>query len=825
MTEPTTGRPLPSSASVVVVGGGVGGASVAYHLAQLGRTDVVLVDRSELTSGSTFHSAGLVGQLRADPTLTRMNAYSVELYRRLQQTEHPPGWVECGGIRLASSPERMEELRRQISWATSYGLPLHEISPAEAQEMFPLLDTTGVVGGAYLASDGYVDPSQLCYALANRARAEGVQVHPHTRVTGIDAPRGRVARVHTDRGTIACETVVDCGGMFAAEIARLVEVRLPIVPMSHQYVVTDAFLERRESPLPTLRDPDLLVYFRQEVDGLVMGGYERTAEPWTATARSYDAIPPDFNGRLLPEVWDRFEEITHNSQVRVPAMADVGLRKVINGPEAFTPDNEFLLGETEVDGFFVAAGFCAHGIAGAGGIGKVMAEWIVSGDPGMDVWHMDVRRFGAQYRSPSYTLARTLETYETYYDIVYPGQEREAGRPLRTSPAYPWHVEHGASFGEKSGWERVNHYETNSAAGDDSRRPRGWAGRLWSPATGVEHTATRDAVALYDESSFSKLLVTGPDAADLLQWVCDNDVARGVGDVTYTQALNARGGIECDFTVTRLGAEELLVVTGTSFGGHDASWLRRQARRRDAAVRVDDVTGQYVTYALWGPRSREVLRELTGADLSNAAHPFMTARDLAVGDVPVRALRVTFVGELGWELYAPAEFGLGLWTALWEAGRGHGMVAAGYRAIESLRLEKGYRVWSTDITPETDPYEAGLGFCVKLDKPGGFEGRDALVAKKAAGATRRLCCLVLADPRVVALGSEPVRVGGEVVGRVTSGGYGSTTDASIAYGYLPVDLAKPGTAAEVNVFGDWVAAEVVAQPLVDPTSSRVRADG
>ena len=411
MPGPVTGRPLPSAASVVVVGGGVGGASVAFHLAELGVTDVVLVDRAELTSGSTFHYAGLVGQLRADPTLTRMNAYSVELYRRLQQTEHAPGWVECGGIRLASSPERMEEIRRQIGWATAYGLPLQEISADEAHELFPLIDTTGVVGGAYLTSDGYLDPSQLCYALANLAREKGVQVHPHTRVTAIDTERGRVTRVHTDKGSIDCETVVDCGGMFAAEIARMVGVRLPLVPMSHQYVVTEAFLDRRERPLPTLRDPDLLVYFRQEVDGLVMGGYERQAEPWATDARSYDAIPADFNGRLLPEVWERFEEITANSQVRVPAMADVGLRKVINGPEAFTPDNEFLLGETEVDGFFVAAGFCAHGIAGAGGVGKVMAEWIVSGDPGMDLWHMDVRRFGRQYRSPSYTLVKTLETY------------------------------------------------------------------------------------------------------------------------------------------------------------------------------------------------------------------------------------------------------------------------------------------------------------------------------------------------------------------------------------------------------------------------------
>jgi 4-methylaminobutanoate oxidase (formaldehyde-forming) len=809
----------------VVIGGGVGGASVAFHLAELGITDVVLLDRAELTSGSTFHSAGLVGQLRADPTLTRMNAYSVELYRRLQQTEHAPGWVECGGIRLASSPERMEEIRRQIGWATAYGLPLQEITAAEAQELFPLIDTAGVVGGAYLASDGYLDPSQLCYALANLAREKGVQVHPHTRVTAIDTERGRVTRVHTDKGSIDCETVVDCGGMFAAEIARMVGVRLPLVPMSHQYVVTDAFLERREQPLPTLRDPDLLVYFRQEVDGLVMGGYERQAEPWATDARSYDAIPADFNGRLLPEVWERFEEITANSQVRVPAMADVGLRKVINGPEAFTPDNEFLLGETEVDGFFVAAGFCAHGIAGAGGVGKVMAEWIVSGDPGMDLWHMDVRRFGRQYRSPSYTLVKTLETYQTYYDIVYPGQEREAGRPLRTSPAYPWHVEHGASFGEKSGWERVNHYESNAARGDESRRPRGWAGRLWSPAVGVEHAATREAVAVFDESSFAKLMVTGPDAAALLEWVCDNRVARGVGDITYTQALNVRGGIESDFTVTRVADDEFLVVTGTAFGNHDAAWLRRQARRRDATVRVDDVTGALVTYALWGPRSRDLLRGLTGADLSNAAFPFMTAQEISVADVPVRALRVTFTGELGWELYASAEYGLGLWTTLWEAGREHGLVAAGYRAIESLRLEKGYRVWSTDITPETTPYEAGLGFCVKLDKPGGFEGREALVAAKAQGLSRRLCCLTLADRGAVALGGEPVRVAGEVLGRVTSGGFGYTVDAPIAHAYLPVDVATPGTGVEVNVFGEWVAGAVTRQPLVDPDGTRTHADG
>ncbi len=452
MAEPTSA--LPDQARVVIIGGGVGGASIAYHLAELGETDVVLLDRDELTSGSTFHSAGLVGQLRADPTLTRMNKYSVDLYRRLQQTEHAPAWVESGGIKLASSPERLDEIRRQISWAQTYDLPLHEISPDEARERFPLMSTDGVVGACFLESDGQVDPSQLCMALATLARQAGVTIRTHTRVTGIDTvdighDQRRVSRVRTERGDIACEVVVDAAGMFAAEVARMVDVRVPIVPMSHQYVVTEAFfgqhgaghgLEPGHPTLPSLRDPDLLVYFRQEVEGLVMGGYERNPEPWSTTSTAYDAIPADFNGRLLPEAWERLEEIASNATVRVPAMAEVGLRSVINGPEAFTPDNEFCLGETSVAGFFVAAGFCAHGIAGAGGIGKVMAEWIVEGEPEFDLWHMDIGRFGAAYASPSYTLARTMENYQTYYDISYPGLERQAGRPLRTSPVYGWHV-------------------------------------------------------------------------------------------------------------------------------------------------------------------------------------------------------------------------------------------------------------------------------------------------------------------------------------------------------------------------------------------------
>jgi len=829
-------QPLPDRVRVVVIGGGVGGASVAFHLAERGETDVLLVERSELTSGSTFHSAGLLGQLRADPTLTRMNTYSVELYRRLQQSDVPPGWVEAGGIRLASSPERMQEIRRQISWARTFDLPLEEVTGAEAQQMFPLMDPAGVVGGAYLASDGWIDASMLCHSLVTLARRAGVTVATSTRVVGIDVDRGRVHRVRTDRGDVECEVVVNTGGMFAAEIGRLAGVRVPVVPLSHQYLVTDTLLpdrlggrDHRADPLPTLRDPDLLVYFRQEGDGLVMGGYERTPEPFSATATTYDAIPADFNGRLLPERWDRLEEITENSQVRVPAMAEAGIRTMINGPEAFTPDNEFCLGETEVDGLFVAAGFCAHGIAGAGGIGRLMAEWVLDGEPGMDVSHMDVRRFGSRYRSPSYTLARTLETYATYYDISYPAHERSAGRPLRTSPAYEWHQAHGAVFGEKAGWERVNYYAANKAAGDDSLRPSGWAGRDWSSATGAEHLATRASAGLFDESSFAKIEVAGPGAAELLEWVCDNQVARDVGAVTYTQLLNARGGIEADVTVTRTADDTFWVVTGTAYGAHDLDWLRRQARRRGVSPRITDVTGAYVCYALWGPRSREILSALTPTDLADSAFPFLTAQETTVGDVPVRALRVTFTGELGYELYASSEYGRRLWQLLWDAGRPHELVAAGYRAIDSLRLEKGYRSWGTDVTPETTPYEAGLGFCVALDKAGGFLGRDALVtARERAGRDgpdRRLRCLVLDDPRRVVLGGEPVRLGrsdGRVAGRVTSGGFGYSVGASIAYAYLPTAGSEPGTPVSIDMFGEWTGATVAAEPVFDPGNGRVR---
>jgi 4-methylaminobutanoate oxidase (formaldehyde-forming) len=648
---------LRNRARAVVIGGGVGGASILYWLARLGWTDTVLVERARVTSGSTFHSAGLVGQLRGSLSLTRMMINSVDLYRNLRdEVGLETGWHEVGSLRLASSAERMEELARQAGWAKTFGLPLELISAEEAQRLFPPMSTDGVLGAAYLPTDGYIDPSQLTFALVEGARRRGAEICEDTRVTSIEVVDGEVRRVITDKGPIETELVVNAGGMFAPEIGRLAGVVVPIIPMAHEYLITKPSGLRLD--MPTMRDPSLLVYFRPESGGLVMGGYERDPAPW-----GLDGIPADFNGRLLTEDWDRFDPLMRNAIVRVPSLKDAEVVRLVNGPEAFTPDGEFILGPSEVRGFWVAAGFCAHGLAGAGGMGRLVAEWIVNGRPEIDAWEMDSRRFGRHYMSREYTLARTVEIYSTYYDVKYPGHERSAGRPLRTSPAYPRLSELGAAFGEKSGWERVNWFEPNTARGDESMRPRGWAGRLWSPAIEAEHRACREAAGLFDFTSFAKIEVRGAGAAPFLEQLCDNHVARGVGRLTYTQMLNDDGGIECDFTVTRLADDRFRIVTGTAFGRHDLSFIREHSPR-DGSVQVEDVTSAYACIGLWGPKARTILQSLTPADVSNAAFPYMTARELAVGPVPCLALRVTYVGELGWELYCPAEFGLRLWDAL-----------------------------------------------------------------------------------------------------------------------------------------------------------------
>jgi 4-methylaminobutanoate oxidase (formaldehyde-forming) len=808
---------MTEDAQAIIIGGGVAGASIAYHLAQMGWSDVVLLERAELTSGSTFHSAGLVGQLRSTVTLTRMMMYGVDLYRRLKdETGYDPGWHEVGSLRLASSPDRSEELKRLSGWGKTFGLPLEIIGTEEALELFPLFDPEGIHGAAYLSTDGHLDPSGLTMALATGARARGVRILTGIRVTGIDVEGGRVRGVATDHGDFRSEVVVNAAGMWAHEIGRMAGIEVPLVPMSHQFLITKP-IDGVQGNFPTMRDPDLLVYFREEVGGLVVGGYERNPAAW-----SLDGIPQDFNHRLLAPDWERFEQLSEGAQRRVPVLEHAEINQMINGPEAFTPDGEFILGESEVRGLYVAAGFCAHGIAGSGGAGRVMAEWIVEGEPSLDVWKMDIRRFGRHYRSRSYTLGRATEIYATYYDIHYPHEERQAGRGLRLSPAYPRLAELGAEFGEKAGWERPNWFRSNEDPAYESLRPRGWAGQFWSTAIPAEHVATREGAGLFDETSFAKIEIAGPGACEFLQRLCDNDVDKPVGTVVYTSMPNSRGGIECDFTVSRLEEERFRIVTGTAFGNHDLGWIRRHVPD-DGSVEVRDVTSAYSCLGLWGPKAREILSSVCRDDLSNEGFPYMRAREVTVGDVPCTALRVTYVGELGWELYPPMEFGLRLWDLLMEAGEPHEVVPAGYRAIDSMRLEKGYRVWGADITPEDNPYEAGLGFAVKLSKAVPFIGKEALGRVKAEGVVRRLCCLLLADLNAVALGNEPVRSKEDIVARVTSGGQGYTLGRSIAYAYLPAELAEPGTEVQVEVFGDWVPAEVAAEPLWDPTGERIRA--
>lgn len=815
-----------------MIGGGVAGCSVAYHLARLGWAEVILVEQHELTEGTTWHSAGFVGQLRSTVTQTKMIMYSAGLYPELAElTGLDPGWRGVGGLRLATTPERVEESLRLAGAGETYGLGLEVVSGAEAKEMLPLLHADDVRAALWLPGDGWLDPALLARALAAGARKLGVRIHTGTRVTGLDVAKGAITGVRLASGTegsedfeelsVRAETVVVAAGAASGRVGRLAGVDIPVVPIKHQYVTTESF--GVPSSMPTVRDPDNIVYFREENGGILVGGYIRDPEIWDTVA------PLDEPRTVFPPDMPKFRESWESAVRRVPELGRTEITKVVHGPEAFTPDGEFLLGETPVRGLWAAAGFCVHGLAAAGGVGKVMAEWIVDGSPEYDMFGMDLRRFGAHARSASWTRAKALDSYSKYYDIVYPGEERTAARPLRRSPAWVRHVELGAAFGEKSGWERVNWYEPGRDLLPDDRSPRpdGWAGRIWSPAVREECLATRDAAGLFDQTSFSKLEVSGPGALEGLQRACAGQLDRPVGSIVYTQLLNERGGIEADLTVTRLAEDRFRLVTGTAFGVHDAAWLRGRG------LDVRDVTSAHACYCLWGPRALDILGSVSGDDLTFG---YMKAGEISVGNVPVLAQRVTFVGEFGWELYCPSEYGLTLWDTLTEAGTPHGMRPAGYRAIDSMRLEKGYRVWGMDITPETTPHEAGLGFAVARDKD--FLGRAALEAGAGAGAgakadagvgagagtgapARRLFCLVLDDPRQVCLGGEPVRADGLPASRVTSGGYGHRVDRSIAYAYLPGDTA-PGDRVEVGVTGTWTGAVVTAEPLYDPSSERVR---
>jgi len=808
---------FPTHAQVVIIGGGVGGCSIAYHLTLMGWKDVVILERHELTSGSTWHSAGLVGQMRSDANLTRMMHYSTDLYRKLKdETGHDPAWREVGGLRLASSAERMEDLKRLVGMAQSFGVPMNLVSPKEAMDLFPLMNPEGIAGAAFTPNDGVIDPTGLTNALATGAKQRGARIYTDTNVEKINLKNGSIHAVVTDKGTIETEIVVNAAGQWGGEVGKMVGLNLPIVPMAHLYIITKP-IKGVGHDFPTLRDPDLLVYWREEVGGLVTGGYERKPEPF-----GLNGIPRNFKYQLLPPDWERFTPLMENSIKRVPAVETAEVVQLLNGPEGFTPDGEFLLGPTSVRGFWVACAFCAHGLAGAGGIGKTMAEWIIDGHPEWEVWRLDVRRFGSNYNSQDYTVARTIETYTQYYDIHYPGEERMSRRGLRLSPTYHRLQDLGCFFGEKTGWERPNWFKPYEELARHGHEPKGWAHHNWSRAIGYEHLETRSKAGLFDETSFNKFEVRGPGALDFLNNVCANDIDQPVGTIVYTECLNKRGGIECDFTVTRLAEQRFFIVTGTAFGQHDLSWLSINMPE-DGSVSIEDVSSSYACLGLWGPKARTILEKVTKADVSNAGFPYMIARQIVVGDVPALASRVTYVGELGWEFYCPMEYGLRLWDTLWAAGQPEGLVAAGYKAIDSLRLEKGYRYWSSEISPDYSPLEAGLGFAVKLNKKD-FIGKEAILKQKETGVTRKLCCMTLSDSRTIALGKEPIRSkDGKIIGWVAAGGYGYSVEKSIIYAYLPVEYAKVGTELQVEFLGEQVGAVVAQSPLWDPKGERIRA--
>jgi sarcosine dehydrogenase len=812
---------LPSHARCVVIGGGIMGCSVAYHLAREGWADVVLLERHKLTSGSTFHAAGLVGQLRTNANITRLLTHSVELYGRLEtETGQASGWKMNGGLRLACNPDRMVELKRQATTARSFGLDMHLLSPEEAKELWPLMDASDLEGAAFLPTDGQANPSDITQALARGARQQGVRIVEDCPVTGFQVRDGRVVGVVTDLGEIACEAVALCAGYWSKPLAALAGVRVPLQPVQHQYMVSER-IEGVTPDLPTLRDPDRLIYFKEEVGGLVMGGYERNPIPW-ATA----GIPEGFEFSLLDPDLDHFEPFMSEAIARVPALETAGLKELINGPESFTPDGNFILGEApEVQGLYVGCGFNAFGIAAGGGAGKALAAWIAGDEPPYDLWPVDIRRFGPPHQDDAWTRSRTLELYGKHYTIVWPGEEHDSGRPLRRSPLYDRLQAEGAVFGEKFGFERANWFARPDA--DEMRDVYGFGRPNWFDAVAEEHRACREAAALFDATSFAKFEFEGPDAERALDWICANDVRVPPGRTVYTQILNRHGGIECDLTVTRLTDDLFYIVTGTGFATHDAAWIRRNLPE-GVDVRLREVTSAHAVLPLMGPKARELLDAVTDDDVSNEALPFGHWRALRIGGAPVRALRITYVGELGYELHLPVEYALTVFEILLEAGRPHGLGLAGYRAIETLRLEKGYRAWGADIGPDHTPLEAGLMFAVKLKTDVPFLGREALERQRAEGLKKRLVGFTLDRADVVLLGRETILRDGVVAGWLTSGGFGHTIGKPIGYGYVrnPEGVTRDwldGGTYELEVAGEAVPATLETAPLYDPTMSRIKA--
>ncbi len=810
-------KPLPSHAQVVIVGGGIIGASIAYHLTQLGWRDVVLLERKRLTSGTTWHAAGLVGQLRATANLTRLAQYTTQLYAGLEaETGQATGFQQRGSLSIATNAERLEELMRGASMARCFGLEVAPVSPAEIKRFWPMLNVDDVLGGVHLPGDGQTDPVGTTLALVKGATSRGAQVFENVAVTAIATRDGRATGVQTDAGAIVAEHVVIASGMWSRHLGLAAGAAIPLQACEHFYIVTEA-MPGLTPDLPVLRDPDNCAYFKEDAGKLLLGAFEPDAKPW-----ALDGPPADFEFGELPDDFAHFEPILEAACLRLPALGEVGVRKFFNGPESFTPDVRYLLGETpEVAGLWVAAGFNSIGIQSAGGAGKALAEWMVGGHPPMDLADVDIRRAQRFQINRRYLTERATESLGLLYAMHWPHRQYATARGVRTSALHERLAARGACFGETAGWERANWFAPEGVAPEYRYS---WGRQNWFDHAAAEHRATRAAVTLTDMSSFAKFLVQGRGAAAALQRICANDVDGTPGRIVYTQWLNDRAGIEADLTVTRLAEDAFMVVTAAAGARRDLAWLKRHLG--DGAT-VADMTAAEATLCVMGPNSRALLQAVSGADLSNEAHPFASWREIEIGYARARAHRVTYVGELGWELYVPTEFARAAFDALMEAGAPHGLRLAGLHALDTCRIEKAYRHWGHDIGDEDTPLEAGLMFAVKPDK-GAFIGRDALLRQRDAGAKRRLVQFLLSDPAPMLYHDEPIWADGRMVGRTTSGAYGHTLGAAVALGYVSDDggdvaALVADAAFEIEVAGRRVAARASLSPLYDPRSLRVRA--
>lgn len=816
-------KPVPSKARAVIIGGGIAGCSVAYHLAKLGWKDVVLLERKRLTSGTTWHAAGLIAQLRATKNMTRLAKYSQELYGKLEEeTGVATGFRRNGSITVALTDERREEIYRQTTMARAFGVDVEEISNADVKERYPHLNIDDVKGAVYLPLDGQGDPANIAMALAKGARQNGAQIIEGVKVTAIHKKGGRVTGVSWARdgvdesGEIDADIVVNCGGMWGHEVGRMAGVTVPLHACEHFYIVTENIPDLPK--LPTLRVPDECAYYKEDAGKILLGAFEPVAKPW-----GMDGIPDDFCFDQLPEDFDHFEGILEQAINRFPALAETGIHTFFNGPESFTPDDAYHLGEApNLSGFWICAGFNSIGIQSSGGAGMALAHWMEYGYPPFDVSDVDIRRMQPFQGNKKYLFERSKESLGLLYADHFPYRQMATARGVRRSPIHEQLKAEGAVFGEFSGWERANWFADE---GQKAEYEYSWGRQNWFENSKREHEAIRNNVGMYDMTSFGKIRVEGKDAEKFLNYICGNDVAQPVGKIIYTQFLNSRGGIEADVTLTRLSETAYVVITPAATVQRELSWIRRH--QGDYNVVVVDMTSAETVLAVMGPNSRRLLEKVSPHDWSNENHPFGRSHDIELGLGLARANRVTYVGELGWEIYVSTDMAAHAFETIREAGRDFDMKMCGLHMMDSLRIEKGYRHFGHDITEEDHVLEAGLGFAVKTKKACDFIGKEAVLRKKEEGLAMRMIQFKLVDPEPLLYHNEAIIRDGEIVGYLTSGNYGHTLGAAIGLGYVPTKGEKPssilGSDYEIEIAGNRYKAEASLKPLYDPKSERVKA--